>query len=80
MLKRAVVVGASSGIGAALVRALADNGYRVAAIARSEDKLQDVCARTGGRAFAVVHDVTALDEVQATNEELHEAMVNDEKR
>ena len=38
--KRAIVVGASSGIGEALVRELAHSGYSVAAVARREAKLQ----------------------------------------
>ena len=45
--KRAIVVGASSGMGAALVRQLAAEGYRVAALARRGDKLAqlaDDCA------------------------------------
>lgn len=66
MLKRAMVVGASSGIGAALVRALTESGYRVAALARSESKLEAVCSQSKGRAFAVVHDVTDLASVRPT--------------
>jgi len=67
MLKRAIVVGASSGIGAALTRRLATEGYHVAAVARSQDKLERVCEeadRAVGepRAFAVVHDVTDVSD------------------
>ena len=40
--KRAIVVGASSGIGAALVRELAQSGYSVAAVARREARLQEL--------------------------------------
>lgn len=62
MLKRAVVVGASSGIGAALVRKLADEGYKVAAVARRADALEALCEdiNRGGieRAFPFVQDVT----------------------
>jgi len=61
MLKRAIVVGASSGIGAALVRRLAQAGYRVAAVARRADALEAVCAGLNGEgmpgAFPYVHDV-----------------------
>lgn len=59
---RAVVVGASSGIGAALVRRLAAEGHLVAALARSADQLQALCAELNAagqtRALAYPHDVT----------------------
>jgi NADP-dependent 3-hydroxy acid dehydrogenase YdfG len=60
--KHAVVVGASSGIGAALVRALAADGCKVAAVARRGDLLAalaaDLQARTGqDHVVPIVHDV-----------------------
>lgn len=53
----AIVVGASSGMGAELVRRLADRGYRVAALARRQTALDEVAA---GRpnVLTFVHDVT----------------------
>ena len=39
MLKRAIVIGASSGMGAALVRRLVGEGYRVAAVAGGEESV-----------------------------------------
>ncbi|MFT7520763.1 MAG: decaprenylphospho-beta-D-erythro-pentofuranosid-2-ulose 2-reductase [Kiritimatiellia bacterium] len=70
MLKRVIVVGASSGIGAALVRRLAQEGCTVAAVARRQDALDDVCAQANmaapqPRAFSVVHDVTDVQGTQA---------------
>jgi len=68
--RRAIVVGASSGIGAALVRQLAREGYAVAALARRADKLEELeqacaadCARSGGRVICQVHDTRDADQV-----------------
>ncbi len=68
---RAIVVGASSGIGAAMVKKLASQGYQVAALARRESLLKELCdevnAQPGnGRVFYRVHNVTDYDEVPAT--------------
>lgn len=61
--RRAVVVGASSGIGAALAQKLAREGYSVALLARREKHLKALCEeinKTSGeiRARYYVHDVT----------------------
>ena len=58
---RAVVTGASSGIGEACVRLLRARGWDVVAFARRADRLEDVARRTG--AHAVVGDVTSDDDV-----------------
>ena len=59
--KKAIVIGASSGIGAALVAKLVVEGYWVAALARREDLLAQICERanTAGPGFAAAyaHDV-----------------------
>ena len=72
MLKRAIVVGASSGIGAALVRRLAREGHKVAAVARRRDALEALAAacNAGGerRVFPVVHDVHDVDGAAAAFE------------
>lgn len=68
---RAIVVGASSGIGAALVRRLALQGYRVAALARRENELRDLAddinANLPGRPDACVlvyaHDVANYEAI-----------------
>ncbi len=59
----AVVVGASSGIGAALVRRLAGEGWNVAALARRSGELERLareCQGLPGRVFVHVHDTRRL--------------------
>ncbi len=62
-LPGAIIIGASSGIGAALARQLARDGYRVALVARRLELIEklaaDLDAEFGpGRARAYAHDVT----------------------
>jgi NAD(P)-dependent dehydrogenase (short-subunit alcohol dehydrogenase family) len=65
--KRALVIGASSGIGAAVALRLAAGGGRVALVARRRDKLEELTARINtihgeDRAIHRVHDVRSTDE------------------
>lgn len=63
--KRAIVVGASSGIGAALVRELAAAGTDVVAIARRTEQLGELarsCAGARGRVHVLAHDVARFDD------------------
>jgi short-subunit dehydrogenase len=60
--KRAIVVGASSGIGAALAQRLAGEGYSVALLARRADRLKALCYEINAaagetRALVYPHDV-----------------------
>lgn len=67
------VTGASTGIGRELSLRLARQGVRVAASARSADKLAELAAAAPGiRAFAL--DVTDRDEVAAVHRDIVEAM------
>lgn len=65
----ALVIGASSGIGAALTEVLAQNGYFVAAVARREALLAELCAKineasdSGPRAYYYSHNVIDHEEV-----------------
>jgi len=58
--KVAFVTGGSRGIGAAIVRRLAKDGFHVVAVARNLDKLQEICAQVkdaGGSAEALSCDI-----------------------
>jgi short-subunit dehydrogenase len=63
---RAIVVGASSGIGAAVAALLGKEGAAVALLARRTEQLSEVAhavEKAGGRAFCYPHDVTDYDSV-----------------
>lgn len=68
-MKRALVTGASRGIGAALAKRIAERGYEVWLAARTVGALEDV-ARTiqdrGGRAHAVLLDLGEPDATERT--------------
>lgn len=66
--KRALIIGASSGMGAALARLLGREGYGLALVARRKRLLDGLCAeinRQAGetRALGYVHDVTNYNSV-----------------
>lgn len=60
--RRAIVVGASSGIGAELCRQLVGRGCQVVGIARREDRLQALQEELGNLFQYVLHDVTHVQE------------------
>jgi NAD(P)-dependent dehydrogenase (short-subunit alcohol dehydrogenase family) len=75
--QRALVVGGSSGLGEALVRQLAREGCRVAALARSGDALESLARevaaeadRAGGTLIVRAHDVHDTSAVPALFESL----------
>lgn len=65
--KRAILVGASAGLGAALAKKLAREGWTLALLSRRSDALARLCADINAdgatRALPYVHDVTAHAEV-----------------
>lgn len=74
MLKRAIVVGASSGIGEALSRALVREGGKVALVARRKERLDELAAELNRnqqveRAFGVCHDARDTATVRAAFDE-----------
>ncbi|MCO5733353.1 SDR family NAD(P)-dependent oxidoreductase [Rhizobium sp. SSA_523] len=69
--KRALVTGASSGIGLGAAVALADAGAEVTLVARREEALaalRDEIQERGGKANVLAIDITALDEMKAALE------------
>ena len=73
--RRAVVTGASRGIGAAIARRLAADGFAVSLLATRADLLEEVAEgirSAGGKAEAVVCDLTDRAELSRTCERLIE--------
>lgn len=68
--RHAIVIGASSGIGQALVEKLATSGCRVGAVARRSDRLDALCNRFPDRVFAFPHDVRTFEDVPGLFQEI----------
>jgi decaprenylphospho-beta-D-erythro-pentofuranosid-2-ulose 2-reductase len=67
---RAIVVGASSGIGEEITKQLAANGSLVAAVARRIDKLEQLASEYGGKVVPVEHNVTDYEKVPELFQEI----------
>ncbi|MFN3664147.1 SDR family NAD(P)-dependent oxidoreductase [Yoonia sp.] len=72
--RRALVTGASSGIGLACAVALADAGAAVTCVARRKDALEDVARQIGGR--AVPCDITDVDALAGLFDTPYQIVVN----
>jgi short-subunit dehydrogenase len=68
--KRALVTGASGGIGQALAVALAKQGYWVTLVARSQEPLDDLVAQLGPEHRTLVADLSDPDGVERVAHEL----------
>jgi decaprenylphospho-beta-D-erythro-pentofuranosid-2-ulose 2-reductase len=66
--KRAIVIGASSGIGEAIARKLTAGGCRVALVARRLDRLEQIASEINGISLDIArpyaHDVTQFDQAE----------------
>jgi NAD(P)-dependent dehydrogenase (short-subunit alcohol dehydrogenase family) len=71
---RAVVVGASTGLGRCIGIGLVKRGAQVALLARSRDKLDTAVEEAGAGAFAVTCDVTDPDGCRAALDEAAERL------
>ena len=69
-----IVTGASRGIGEAIARELAGAGYRLALVARSAGKLDELAAELGtdGSVAAFPGDISDFEDVQRIVKEVHE--------
>lgn len=68
MTRRAVVTGASSGIGRATVVALRKSGWDVLGVARRAERLEQLAAETGAEVFAA--DLTKQQDIDALAERI----------
>ena len=75
--RRAVITGASRGLGEAMAKALAAAGAKVALVARDVQKLEAVrraIEEKGGTAFVFAADVTREEQVNALSQAVHEKL------
>ena len=57
-MKKALVTGASSGIGRDMTRYLVELGYEVFAVARNENKLRELQEELGDRVKGIIKDLS----------------------
>ena len=74
MGKKAIIFGATSGIGKELARLLVADGYQVAITGRREEKLLEIQAENPNQYLVKKHDITKLDTNSTVFEELIEVM------
>src|SRR5690242_3439947 len=64
MTSKALITGASAGLGAVYADRLAKRGYDLVLVARSEDKLREIAASLPTHAEVLVADLTAPEDVE----------------
>ena len=70
MSKKAIIFGATSGIGKTLAKFLVNEGYQVAITGRREEKLKEIQATNPTQYFIKKHDVTQLEASEKVFNEL----------
>ncbi|MEY7848120.1 SDR family NAD(P)-dependent oxidoreductase [Natrarchaeobius sp. A-rgal3] len=73
-MQRAIIVGASSGIGEALARELAGDGYEVGLAARRRDRMTRIGSELPTKAYVATMDVTDAEDAREAFDELTAAM------
>lgn len=74
MTDSAIIVGASSGIGEALARKLADEGYEVGLTARSLNRLEAIAGELPTKSYVARMDVTETEDARESFRDLAAAM------
>lgn len=74
MTRGAIIVGASSGIGEALARELADDGYQIGLAARRTDRMRGIGAELPTKAYVATMDLADTVDAREGFFELAEAM------
>ena len=70
----AIVVGASSGIGRAIAKELANRGYSLGLVARRAELLRELASKLPGAPIVDVMDVTRLEETSRRLTAMFEAL------
>ena len=71
---KAIIIGASSGIGAALAKIMAESGYELGLTARRTEKLESLAAQLPTKSYLQTMDVTNTEAARAAFLELIEQM------
>ena len=69
-MKKAIVVGATSGIGKSLARLLVENGFQVGITGRRTQLLQEIKAKNPDNYFIKAFDVSQTNEITTNLDEL----------